>query len=71
VRLVAFERASARPDVVLSARYDDRAGLIAAGVDVDRRHDGEVGLRRDADPFRRNTGWATPPAGWTGARSGT
>ena len=71
VRLVSFRRASARPDVVLTARYDDRAGLIAAGVDVDRRRTDEVELRRSADPFRRSAGYARPPPGWSGAASGS
>jgi hypothetical protein len=70
VRLVSFERASARPDVVLTVRYDDRAGLLAAGVDVDRRRGDEVELRRTADPFRRDVGYARPPPGWT-VRSGS
>src|SRR5918911_1664977 len=32
---VPFERARPNPDVVLGARYDDRPGLIALGIDVD------------------------------------
>ena len=71
VRLVSFQRASARPDVILTARYDDRAGLIAAGVDVERRRTDEVELRRASDPFRRNAGYAWPPPGWSGAASGS
>jgi hypothetical protein len=71
VQLVPFERASPRPDVVLTVRYDDRAGLLAAGVDVDRRRPDEVELRRTADPFRRNVGYARPPPGWSGAASGS
>lgn len=67
---VAFERAAARPDAVLTLRYDDRAGLLAAGVCLDPRRD-EVERRRDADPFRRDVGYATPPPGWRGARSGS
>jgi hypothetical protein len=65
VRLVSFQRANARPDVILSVRYDDRAGLLAAGVDVDGRGIDEVELRRTADPFRRNVGYARPPPGWS------
>jgi hypothetical protein len=65
VRLVSFQRATARPDVVLTVRYDDRAGLVAAGVDVDGRGTDDVELRRIADPFRRNVGYARPPPGWS------
>ncbi len=70
VRSVSFERASTRPDVVLTARYDDRAGLVAAGVLAEPRCDDRE-LRRTADPFRRNAGYAQPPPGWSGARSGS
>jgi hypothetical protein len=66
VTQVLFERASARPATVLSVRYDDRQGLLALGIDVDRR--GMAGddawLRESADPFRRNGSYAAPPAGW-------
>lgn len=64
VRLVSFERASARPSVVLTLRYDDRAGLRVAGVDVDRPCTDEAALRSSAEPFRRDTGYAKPPPGW-------
>jgi len=63
---VAFERARPRPDSVLSLRYDDRAGLIALGIDVDRRGAGrrdEAWLRESADPFR-GSAFAAPPPGW-------
>jgi hypothetical protein len=66
VRTVAFLRESASPAVRLTLRYDDRAGLLAAGVDVDGRCEApEQRLRRDADPFRRDARWAPPPRGWT------
>jgi hypothetical protein len=68
VRQVFFERARSRPDVVLSLRYDDRPGLLAAGVDVDGRRSCEAATRRDADPFRRDAGFAPPPAGWSPSR---
>ncbi len=53
---VQFERASSRPAVVLSLHYDNREGLIAMGIDVDRRLElaREARLRHGADPFRRN-----------------
>ena len=72
VRQIAFERASARPEVLLSLRYDDRAGLLAAGVDLDagRRCADDARLRRTSDPFRRDMGFAPPPPGWTPAPRG-
>jgi hypothetical protein len=65
VREVAFLRESSRPSVVLTLRYDDRPGLLAAGVDVDGRSCGtdDARLRRSADPFRRDTRFAPPPRG--------
>jgi hypothetical protein len=66
---VSFERASARPEAVLTVRYDDRPGLLALGIDVDRwRWAGsdDAGLRERAEPFRRSTSFAEPPAGWRG-----
>ncbi len=63
VRQVSFERASPRPDAVLTLRYDDRPGLLALGVDVDRRGSDDTWVRGTADPFRRNS-FAEPPSGW-------
>jgi hypothetical protein len=57
-----FERASSRPSPVLSLRYDDRAGLIAMGIDVDRNCDTRV--RETAEPFRSS--FSQPPPGWNG-----
>jgi hypothetical protein len=67
VRQVAFLRESSRPAVVLTLRYDDRAGLLAAGVDLDGRRcqDDDARLRRTADPFRRDARYAPPPRNWT------
>ena len=67
VREVHFERARARPDAVLTLRYDDHDGLLAAGVDVDRhgsRPRDEAWVRESASPFRRNS-FAEPPPGWS------
>ncbi len=66
VQRIAFERESVRPAVVLAIRYDDRPGLLAAGVDLGGRcGTGDARLRCTADPFRRDAGFAPPPKGWT------
>lgn len=70
---VAFIRANAnRPTTILGVRYNDRSGLMAIGIDVDRLScgypgcDPEVALRQSARPFpvvqRR---YAAPPPGWS------
>jgi hypothetical protein len=67
---VPFERAGSRPEVVRTLRYDDRAGLAALGIDVERhaRRDAEDRWLRDsAEPFRRSR-WTPPPPGWTPGR---
>jgi hypothetical protein len=71
VTRVAFQRESARPELVLTLRYDDRPGLVAAGVDLDANRcvPGEVRQRQAADPFRRDAGYAPPPKGWSPSRS--
>ncbi|HXI60745.1 MAG TPA: hypothetical protein VNO55_32010, partial [Polyangia bacterium] len=58
IQEVAFVRASAyRPTTILGIRYNDRAGLLAMGIDVDGVSCGypgcepEVALRRSARPF--------------------
>ncbi len=68
VEEVSFVRASARPEAVLTLRYDDRPGLVALGIDVDgdrwaRR--GEGWLRETATPFRAERGYCEPPPGWS------
>ena len=67
VEQVSFVRASARPEAVLTLRYDDRPGLIALGIDVDgdrfARRD-ERWLRETATPFRSEPGYCEPPPGW-------
>lgn len=67
VQEVEFERASATPESVMTIRYDDRQGLLAAGVDVDgtRWARDEVRRRAEADPFRGER-YAEPPPGWQG-----
>jgi hypothetical protein len=67
VEEVPFERASGHPGAVLTLRYDDRQGLLAAGVDLDRWARGrreEARRRERADPFRGNGPYAEPPPGW-------
>jgi hypothetical protein len=72
VREVAFVRANAgTPSVVLGARYNDREGLVALGIDVEPDTcggwacDRDLGLRETATPFpvteRR---YAAPPPCW-------
>jgi hypothetical protein len=67
VEQVMFERASPHPEAVLTLRYDDRAGLVALGIDVDSdrwaRRD-ERWLRETATPFRSERGYSEPPPGW-------
>jgi hypothetical protein len=69
VEEVPFERASSRPAALMTLRYDDRRGLLAAGVDLDRwawgRPDDQW-LRERANPFRSSAAYAEPPAGWSG-----
>lgn len=61
---VAFVRANAsRPAVLLGARYNDRPGLYALGIDVDGQDD--LALRQSANPFpAARHGYARPPADW-------
>jgi hypothetical protein len=66
VERVPFVRESGRPAAVLTLRYDDRDGLLALGIDVDRRWRASAddrALREGADPFRRER-FAQPPPGW-------
>jgi hypothetical protein len=68
VYAVRFERASSTPAAVLTVHYNDRAGLIALGINVDGGagwYSGQDGwLRETAEPFRRNASFAQPPPGW-------
>ncbi len=66
VESTTFERASPRPEAVLTLRYDDREGLVALGIDVDgrdRRRD-ESWRRETASPFRADAAYCEPPPGW-------
>jgi hypothetical protein len=67
VQEVPFARANpVRPSVLLGARYNDRAGLVAMGIDVDgSAWYSDADLRRTAEPFpvSRRT-YALPPPGW-------
>jgi len=68
VREVSFARANpSHPAVVLGARYNDRQGLLALGINVDGWYAGDDDLswRQSATPFPASTDrYATPPAGW-------
>lgn len=73
VQEVSFVRQSpARPDAILGVRYNDRDGLLAMGVDVDRCGcdctpgcADEPEVRRTAEPFPvADRNYATPPPGW-------
>ncbi len=68
VYAVRFDRASSTPAAVLTVHYNDRAGLIALGINVDGGagwYSGEDSwLRESAEPFRRNASFAQPPPGW-------
>jgi len=63
---VEFVRAHAsRPCAMLGARYNDRAGLYALGIDVDARSEPtDLALRQSADPFPVSRRYARPPADW-------
>ena len=68
IQEVEFVRANASvPAVILGVRYNDLAGLVAMGVNVDGVYPwpGDTELRRTAEPFpvspRR---YAAPPSGW-------
>jgi hypothetical protein len=54
------------PSAILGLRYNDRAGLLALGIDLDGRFGGDdAWLRGTADPFPvSHRRYATPPRGW-------
>ena len=67
VQEVAFVRANAsHPSVVLGARYNDREGLVALGIDVDGccAPTDDLAWRSSATPFPgSDRRYAAPPAG--------
>jgi hypothetical protein len=68
VQEVSFVRASAaHPAVVIGARYNDRDGLVALGVDVDAccGSPDDLAWRQSATPFpASDRRYAAPPTGW-------
>jgi len=63
VQYTTFQRAQpAAPTAIVELRYDDREGLMALGIPVDREppYTEDRQLRENADPFPRNR-FATPP----------
>lgn len=56
VETVAFERARARPDEIITLRYEDRDTLVALGVLPVPRDD-----RREPDPFPASLGFVPDP----------
>jgi hypothetical protein len=61
VHWVHFERRDPnRPELILGLRYNDRAGLIAAGIRL--APDPPLGPWLSADPFPQR--FAAPPPGW-------
>jgi hypothetical protein len=65
IREVRFVRANAsQPAELLGARYNDRAGLYALGIDVDGVSEpSDLALRQSADPFPTRR-FARPPTDW-------
>lgn len=67
VYTVDFRRAHRRPDAVLAVRYNDRDGLLALGIRLERRQwpdQEEVWRRETAQPFGNVPTFAPPPPGW-------
>ncbi|MDB4973787.1 MAG: hypothetical protein JWN48_2128 [Myxococcaceae bacterium] len=66
IHQVEFVRAHpSRPSAFLGARYNDREGLYALGIDVDGYDQpSDLALRQSADPFPSAHGFARPPADW-------
>ncbi|MBC8132863.1 MAG: hypothetical protein H7X95_07765 [Deltaproteobacteria bacterium] len=69
IQEVSFTRANAsHPSTILGARYNDREGLLALGIDVDtccRDSDEDLAWRQSATPFPvSDRRYAAPPSGW-------
>jgi hypothetical protein len=68
IREAEFVRANpSEPAALLGLRYNDRAGLLAMGIEVDGPWccSDDSSLRRTADPFPvSHTHYARPPSGW-------
>jgi hypothetical protein len=68
VQEVSFARANAtHPAVILGARYNDRDGLLALGINVDGccTGDDDLAWRQSATPFPGSDHrYAAPPSGW-------
>jgi hypothetical protein len=63
VGYTSFQRENAvQPEQILEVRYNDRQGLIALGIPIDRAmsRESELSRRETADPFPRSR-YATPP----------
>jgi hypothetical protein len=61
VHYTSFQRESpTHPSSVVELRYNDREGLLALGIPVDRYAPSDLSLRETADPFPRSR-FATPP----------
>lgn len=62
-RYTSFERVSQTPYSVIQLRYDDRAGLLARGIELSPRpRPTEVDLRDRAEPFPSDSFAKPPPA---------
>jgi len=61
-----FDRASSRPEAMMRVNYNDRQGLIAMGIELDRRpwRADDSSMRWSAEPFPRNESFSQPPPGW-------
>jgi hypothetical protein len=66
IHQVEFTRANAgHPATMLGARYNDRAGLYALGIDVDGCDEScDLALRQSANPFPTSRRFARPPTDW-------
>ena len=61
VHYTTFQRESpTHPSSIVEVRYNDREGLLALGIPLERFAPSDVSLRESADPFPRNR-FASPP----------